>query len=648
MIECHGIAKYYAKQCVINSFSYKFANKGFYLIIGESGSGKTTFLNILSGLTTFDAGTLTINNTRYRDHVKVEEVAHCIEYVTQDSYFIPFLSVFDNLKLVTSDEMRIFCLLQQYQMSSIANQYPTTLSGGERQRVAIIRALLKGKTILLLDEPTASLDEENKIAVYHMIDNIKNDLLVICSSHDSQAIPFADSIIQFPQVDPSPEKNIFLSEEGTCPQSTYVYKSIDYKPPKAARPYLKKWFASKYRSRCSSILFSNFLVLSFCLCMFSDTPSNKEHRTISDIYKSNTILLVTYGYQDISQYVNDPAVATYVLEYAPSCPDGNENLSPDVIMRPLPEYEVSLNTLPYSSSVFPLANKIQYGTYFREWNDIILSSEMAESLNPQNPSELIGTSIEKSIYSMGNIKFRIVGIFEKFSDFDKKYLETLDITIAPDNDYNSDNYTDLYFINSEFTNLLIDNQGFYSGNNMRRSYRLYFKDYNDALLFYNNYHSTDDIVIENPATYLGLYNSFKLLFFITFPTAVLMSLFTTLFYISLRKIEFAQNAQFIAVFEYAGYSKSAVIKQFAIQNIIVLCKQITISLICSFVIANIVNYANTKYFWVNFSIFTFNYSFICAFSIFIIVTSILLITILFVKVKVKSWYEILLQSRDLL
>lgn len=397
-----------------------------------------------------------------------------------------------------------------------------------------------------------------------------------------------------------------------------------------------------------SILFSVFLVLSFCLCMFSDTPANKEHRTISEIYKSNTISLVTYGNQDVSQYLNDPSVAAYVLEYAPSCPDGNENLSPDVIMRPLPEYEVSLNTLPYNSSVFPLATKIRYGTYFREWNDIILSSEMAESLNPQNPAELIGTYIEESVYSMGSIKFRIVGIFEKFSDIDKKYMETLDVSIAPDKEYNSDNYTDLYFINSKLTDLLINNQSFYSGNNMRRSYRLYFKNYDDALLFYNSYPSTNDIVIENPATYFGLYDSFKSLFYITLPAAVLMSLFTTLFYISLRKIEFSQNAQFIAVFEYAGYSKTAVIKEFAFQNIIILCKQIMISLIFSFIIANIVNYTNAKYSWVNFSIFTFNYSLICAFSIFIIATSTLLTTILFRKIKVKSWYEILLQSRDLL
>lgn len=507
MIVFRCVNKAYESVPTLVDCTYSFENTGFYLLLGESGSGKTTFLNVLSGVIPFDSGEIEVGGKSYCNQVDRKEIAGLVEYITQDSYFVLFLTVCDNLKIVSNNDPLIDYLLMKYNLEHTANQLASTLSGGERQRLALIRALLARKKILLLDEPTAALDESNKLAVFSMLSELKNEVLIICASHDKQAVAYADSVLSFSKQ--RSNNCVHFPPYSGRPESARAYTTSKFdRVDSDIRyvPFLRKWFLSKYRSKASSVLFTLFLVISLCLCIFSDFPKNKERETLSHMYKINSLSLTVYGAEDISELLSDPSIVSTVLEYAPSCPDGSENLSSDVLVRPMPDYELTLYTIPFESDAFPLSSSLAYGRYFSEWNEIILSSEMAHALNPDDPGSLIGSEYSVSVFGLGTVSLKIVGIFDEFSEAEKKYLHSLDIYIDPEETYNPDNYCNLYFINSKLTQKLEDHADFFSGNEMRRCYRLYFRDYIDTDLFYQANHQlgNENIVLEDTSYYLGL------------------------------------------------------------------------------------------------------------------------------------------------
>lgn len=197
MLECIKINKCYGNNKIINDFSYVFEDNGFYLLFGESGSGKTTFFNILAGLIEFDSGVIEINNQKYERIVNREKISKLYDYITQDVYSVDYLSIFENLYLITDDKKEIEKTSKELGIDPILEHMPHTLSGGERQRFALVRALIAKKRIIMLDEPTAALDEENKKTVFEYLKKIKDKVLIICSSHDEMAKEYADEVILF-------------------------------------------------------------------------------------------------------------------------------------------------------------------------------------------------------------------------------------------------------------------------------------------------------------------------------------------------------------------------------------------------------------------------------------------------------------------
>ena len=296
MIECREIYKIYNNIVVIENFSYKFQDNGFYLLFGESGSGKTTFLNILSGLMSYESGIITLEDIEFKHNLDKEFMADKAEYITQDTFFVDFLNVLDNLKLVCVDESHITQMMERFGMLEKMYAYPATLSGGEKQRVAIVRALLSGKKILLLDEPTASLDQENKYKIFKMLYDIKDEILIICSSHDHVAMEYADEIISFEKKHNRCVDIDFKDREGQI-EKTSINKFMEFRTKKNnvqkenedkkihIRYFLKQWFSSNKRSRTSSVLFCLFLVIAMGVCLLAETPQNRINSNIEFIYK---------------------------------------------------------------------------------------------------------------------------------------------------------------------------------------------------------------------------------------------------------------------------------------------------------------------------------------------------------------------------
>jgi len=213
MLELKNIKKTYhvggIETKALDDVSVAFREKEFVAILGTSGSGKTTCLNMIGGLDRYDAGDLVIKGKRTADFQEKDWDAYrnnSIGYVFQNYNLIMHLSIVGNVELgmtlsgVSSDEKRRRALevLGQVGLGDHLHKKPNQLSGGQMQRVAIARALANNPEILLCDEPTGALDTVTSIQIMDLIKEVAVDRLVIMVTHNPDiAEKYADRIIRF-------------------------------------------------------------------------------------------------------------------------------------------------------------------------------------------------------------------------------------------------------------------------------------------------------------------------------------------------------------------------------------------------------------------------------------------------------------------
>ena len=143
------ISKSYGKQVVFDGLELEVEQGKILCVLGESGGGKTTLLNILAGLTAYEG--------------VVENAPKKVGYIFQEPRLLHNLTVEQNLRYVGGTPEKIDDLLQKTELTAQRDKKPRALSGGEKQRVAIARAFLSDGDVLLLDEPFSSLDTALKI-----------------------------------------------------------------------------------------------------------------------------------------------------------------------------------------------------------------------------------------------------------------------------------------------------------------------------------------------------------------------------------------------------------------------------------------------------------------------------------------------------
>ena len=181
----------------------------FLALLGPSGSGKTTLLSVIGGLLAPTSGTVTIGNTLLTDLSKKDQTrfrANRVGFVFQGFNLVPFLTARENMTVMASisdagrDEIgqRADQLLDELGLSDRSSNLPEQLSGGERQRVAIGRALVTDPDLILVDEPTASLDTELGIQVVKLLaSEIKSrGKAGIMVTHDLRMVEYTDRTVK--------------------------------------------------------------------------------------------------------------------------------------------------------------------------------------------------------------------------------------------------------------------------------------------------------------------------------------------------------------------------------------------------------------------------------------------------------------------
>lgn len=193
-LQALNIHKHYGKKPVLQGASLNVERGDIVIIKGPSGIGKTTFLNILSGIDLPDKGEVLIDSkdiTKMNENERAKFRLKKIGLIFQSINLIDDLSVVENialpLKLAGKDwKKRVNELLKYLKIEDIKHSFPSELSGGEQQRVAIARAIANEPEILIADEPTSNLDDKNTENIVNLLKKINEDMgvSIVIATHD--------------------------------------------------------------------------------------------------------------------------------------------------------------------------------------------------------------------------------------------------------------------------------------------------------------------------------------------------------------------------------------------------------------------------------------------------------------------------------
>ena len=208
LVEFKDVVKTYGegegKQIAVDHVSFSIDEGEFVVILGQSGAGKSTILNMLGGMDTPTQGTVTVAGRELsgmNDRQLGTYRAEVIGFIFQFYNLLPSLTAYENISLTKSivkNAVDADKLLDMVGLSKCRNKFPAQMSGGEQQRVSIARALAKNPKILLGDEPTGALDSETGIIVLELLQRLcrQEKKTVIIVTHNSDIAKCADKVIR--------------------------------------------------------------------------------------------------------------------------------------------------------------------------------------------------------------------------------------------------------------------------------------------------------------------------------------------------------------------------------------------------------------------------------------------------------------------
>ena len=187
----------------VDNISFEISKGEFVVVVGPSGAGKTTVLNILGGMDTATKGNVFVdgsNIAKYNSHQLTAYRRDDIGFVFQFYNLVPNLTALENVELamqICKNSLDAVDVLREVGLSDRMGNFPAQLSGGEQQRVSIARALAKNPKLLLCDEPTGALDYQTGKAILKLLQDMcrEKEMTVIVITHNSALTPMADRVI---------------------------------------------------------------------------------------------------------------------------------------------------------------------------------------------------------------------------------------------------------------------------------------------------------------------------------------------------------------------------------------------------------------------------------------------------------------------
>ncbi len=465
LLELKNITKEYKESnnissLILDSLSYTFNEKGLYFITDPSGSGKTTIINLISGFLKPTSGEIIYNDIRIDkldNHSLSEYWANEISFVFQEYNLIESLTVYENISMplalerkpVIADE--IDSIMDMLEIKKLKNRRINELSGGERQRVAVGRALARKSSILICDEPTGALDEENSNRLLRYLKRISTEKLVIVVSHNMKlARSYADYILNI--------EGKKLVEE--CNQPLYIEKSeikddnYFIKAKHKHNPSLKMSFHYLFKKKLR--LIASLLFIITAMVIFSIVSSfytySKNDAIINEMSKANE------KYISVSEKIDSISKRDFEYSKLINMSEVTANSLASALDLPLlKSYSYFLENMPATNSMLQISGFTEIdeeqlelygfsldGRLPNSYNEAVVTKLFYEAYKSngfndeyiEKPDDLIGRSIAlKPIKDMEEeIEFKITGIIDTGFNY-KAYSRLNDDTISED-EYN--------------------------------------------------------------------------------------------------------------------------------------------------------------------------------------------------------------------
>lgn len=207
-VKVENVSKIYGskeiKIVAVDEISFEISRGEFVVIVGPSGAGKTTVLNILGGMDTATSGRVWIDGkdiVKYNSRQLTGYRREDIGFVFQFYNLVPNLTALENVELalqICKNPLDARTVLEEVGLKDRMGNFPAQLSGGEQQRVSIARALAKNPKLLLCDEPTGALDYQTGKAILKLLQDMcrEKGMTVIVITHNSALTPMADRVIR--------------------------------------------------------------------------------------------------------------------------------------------------------------------------------------------------------------------------------------------------------------------------------------------------------------------------------------------------------------------------------------------------------------------------------------------------------------------
>lgn len=207
-IECKDVVKEYKTGDIsiraTDGMNFSINKGEFVVMVGPSGAGKTTILNILGGMDRLTSGSMIVDGVdigKYSHKELTTYRRHDIGFVFQFYNLVPNLTALENVELanqISKNPLSAQEILSNVGLAERMNNFPAQLSGGEQQRVSIARALAKNPKLLLCDEPTGALDYNTGKQILKLLSDTcrNNDMTVIVITHNQAIAPMADRVIK--------------------------------------------------------------------------------------------------------------------------------------------------------------------------------------------------------------------------------------------------------------------------------------------------------------------------------------------------------------------------------------------------------------------------------------------------------------------